>query len=206
MRIGSEEISRRTILHFAVAVTLVLVIGSVSRAGEPALEEQENIILALILQQGHENHGFIVVEPMTTHIGPHGGSDPSRIKARLAKESGLEGYDPGPLVDRLFDKNRTPQRLKLVSHPEKGYLIDYKGRFARYFEGKGGGWDAWHRDHPEAHGHVRVTLPAYDEKEGIVLIYMDTQSDRLAGAGALYVYKYENGFLRQLARALLRIS
>ena len=154
----------------------------------------------MILQQGHENHGFIVVEPMTTHIGPHAGSDPSRIKARLAKESGLEGYDPGPLVDRLFDKNRTPQRLKLVSHPEKGYLIDYKGRFARYFEGKGGGWVCMAQGPPRGPRTCAGHPPAYDEKEGIVLIYMDTQSDRLAGAGALYVYKYENGFLRQ-ARA-----
>jgi hypothetical protein len=197
---------RKSVVQFVMAMALILVIASFSRAGEAPLEEQENVILATILQQGHENHGFIVVDPMTTHVGPHGGSDPSRIKGRLAKESGLEGYDPSPLVDRLFDRNKTPQHLKLESHPEKGYLIDYRGRFARYFEGKGGGWDAWHRDHPEAHGHVRVTLPAYDEKEGIVLIYMDTQSDRLAGAGALYVYKYENGYLRQLARITLRIS
>ena len=143
--------------------------------------------MRIILQQGHENHGFIVVDPYyNPHRHPHGGSSDLFLSKKDAsrRRAGLKDTILVPSVDRLFDKNRTPQRLKLESHPDKGYLIDYKGRFARYFEGKGGGWNARHWDHPEAHGHVRVTLPAYDEKEGMVLIYTDTQSDRSSRARA----------------------
>jgi hypothetical protein len=183
----------------------VLAIVSVCRAGEPTANDQDNVILGKILQGRKANGGFIVVAP-TTYMGPHKVTNPSGLKERVNAIIKLEGYDAGPLVDKLLEKNSTRSRLSLESHPERGYLVDYDGQFRRYFKENGGGWSAWHRDHSEAHGYARVSLPVYDEKAGIVLVYIDIQSDRLAGAGHLVVYRYENGNLKELGRVLRRVS
>jgi len=188
-----------------IALVIALAIASVCRAAQAEANDQDNAILGRLLQEWNENEGYLVVDPVTS-MGRHKITNPSGLKESLKRALEPEGYDVGQLVDKLLEKNRTPTRLSLQSRPERGYLVDYHGQFGRYFEKNGGGWKAWHRDHPEAHGYVRVSLPAYDEKAGIVLVCIDIQSDRLAGAGYVVAYMYENGYLRELGRVTRRVS
>lgn len=177
-------------------------------AASPPVEakagEQDNAILAQVLQRQKEGGGFIVVSP-TTAFGrrePHA----AWLKKSLNDKLGIEGYDIGPLVNKLIEKNKKPSHLSLKSSPEKGYIVDHNGKFEKYFDQNGGGWQKWHKDNPAAHGWTRVSMPAYDEQAGIVLVYIGTQSDRLAGAGYIVAYSYKDGKLKELGRVLLWVS
>lgn len=190
-----------------IAATIILTIISVCQAGEPIATNQDNVILEKVLQRRYDDGGFTVIAPMTD-VAFLARKEPeaSKMKEYVKERIKLEGYDLGPLLDKLLEKNRVANRLSIESHPERGYLVDYDGQFNKYFEKDGGGWKAWYKHHPKAHGHTGVSLPAYDEKHGIVLIYIGTQSDWLAGAGFLVAYRYENGNLKELARVMLWIS
>jgi len=85
-------------------------------------------------------------------------------------------------------------------------VIDYDGKFANYFKEDGGGWEKWYKENPKAHGITTVSLPAYDPKTGLVLLYMGTQVHWLAGSGRVILYSYEKGELKELKRLEMWIS
>ena len=110
------------------------------------------------------------------------------------------------LIETLIQRNKRPVRLELTSSPQDGYLIDYDGKFEKYFKDDGGGWERWYEENPRARGWTRISLPAYDPKTGLVLVYQGTQSHWLAGAGYLILYRYVDGKLEELGRVMLWIS
>ena len=146
------------------AALLTVFLLSFQVAGErksPTTDE----ILSLVLQHSFKDGGFTVVDPDTE----------VRHLERIAKDMGvieemldLKYYG---LVEKLFEKNKKSSRLSLKSDPAKGYVIDYDGKFKRYFEKDGGGWEQWYRENPNAHGITSVSLPVFDEKSGTVLVY-----------------------------------
>jgi len=169
----------------------------------------DNAILALALTHKFDDGGHTVVSP-ETGTGMTGVADPedlAQLKRYATQKLQLPGVDVGKLIDDFAAKNRKSVRLTLASAPEKGYLIDFNGEYAKYF-GKdgGGGWDAWYKDHPKAHGQTTVSLPAWDRASGTVLLYMGTQSHWLAGAGFLIAYKYDGTTLREIKRVMMWIS
>ncbi len=117
-------------------------------------EEQENAILAQVLQRQNEDGGFTVVSPTTAF----GRREPNaaNIKKNVKDKIRIEGYDIGPLVDKLIEKNKERTPLSLKSSPEKGYIVDYDGKFKKYFDEGGGGWEKWYKDNPAAHGDTQV--------------------------------------------------
>jgi hypothetical protein len=94
---------------------------------------------------------------------------------RIAKQMGaieeMLGLKYYGLVEKFFEKNKKSSRLSLKSDRSKGYVIDYDGRFRRYFEKDGGGWEPWYKENPNAHGMTSVSLPVFDENSGIVMVY-----------------------------------
>ncbi len=184
-----------------IAVFVLGVMVAVCQAGEPQATEQDNLIIEKVLQHKYEDGGFTVVDPVT-YIHHGCGAAKDFIKSRLR----LEEYDLDALLDRLCEKNKTSFCLSIESQPAKGYFIDYDGVYYKYFKKDGGGWDAWYKDHPNAHGRTRISLPAYDEKQGIVLIYLGRRSGGKSGAGYVIAYRYENGELREIGRVMLWIS
>jgi hypothetical protein len=96
--------------------------------------------------------------------------------------------------------------LTIESSVKDGYLIDFDKKYEKYFEKGGGGWDKWYKENPKAHGSTTVSLPVYDQKAGLVLVYMGTQSHWLAGSGWVILYRYQNGELKELNRAIMYIS
>jgi hypothetical protein len=171
-------------------------------------DEKDNALLDQILQQEFKGGGFTVVDPKTdlSRLGIDKPESLARSREYVKEGLKIEGYDIGPLFDQLIKKNQKSVRLSLKSSPESGYFIDFDGKFANYFNSDGGGWEKWHKENPMAHGMTRVSLPAYDDKAGIVLVYLGTQYDWLAGSGHLIAYKYKDGKLQELGRVMLWIS
>src|SRR5262249_16177426 len=138
----------------------------------------------------------VVAAQTETEVAHWDRGDPERIresKRYIAEHLQTEGIEVTELVDRLYARNAKPVRLTLESSPKDGYVIDFDGQYAKYFEKNGGGWEEWHKEKPKAHGYTTVSLPAYDAKTGLVLVYRGTQYDWLAGAGSIILYRYEKG-------------
>ena len=104
------------------------------------------------------------------------------------------------LVDKFFGKNKKSSRLSLKSDPSRGYVIDYDGKFRRYFEKGEGGWKQFYKENPNAHGRISISLPAFDEKSGLVLVYKGTWDNWRLGRGYLILYKYKDGKLKEVKR------
>ncbi|RPI77454.1 MAG: hypothetical protein EHM45_09035 [Desulfobacteraceae bacterium] len=187
---------------------VLLIFTGVSFAQDLKSDEKDNALLDQILQAEFKGGGFTVVDPMTdlSHLKADKPENLVRSREYVGKGIKIENYDIGPLFDQLIKKNQKPVRLTLKSSPEKGYLVDYDGKFDNYFNSGNGGWEKWHKENPLTQGWTRVSLPAYDEKTGIILLYLGTQYDWLAGSGDLIVYKYKDGKLQELGRVMLWIS
>jgi len=170
----------------------------------PVASQTENAILAQVVRSKNEGSGFTVVSP-TTAFGRKT-SNAARIKKTVENKLRIEGYDIGPLLDKLIEKNSKQTRLSLKSSPENGYIVDHDGKFEKYFGQNGGGWEKLYKDNPDARGLTRVSLPAYDESAGIVLVYVGKQSGPKSGAGHIVAYRYEGGELKELGRVTLWVS
>jgi hypothetical protein len=171
----------------------------------------DNLLLAKVLETVFGGRGgFTVVSPKTVFLSDMGPfrdvSEQTEAKERMKRYFKNEGYNIGPLVDLLFERNVKSVRLSLKSFPQNGYFIDYKEKHAKYFEGKGGGWDKLRKENPKARGKTRISLPAYDPELHILLVYFGTQADWLAGAGYVVAYRYENAQLNELVRMTIWIS
>lgn len=164
------------------------------------------IFLAKVLKTSFQDGGYTVVAPLTdiSHLDPKAFNDD--YKKNLLSELQIEGEDISKLLDSLLETNRTPVKLLMPSSPENGYLIDFEGKFSKYFQKGGGGWQKWYEENPQAHGFTTVSLPAYDSTSGLVLVYKGTQSHYLAGEGGLIIYRYKDGELIELKRATMWVS
>ncbi|MBN1693063.1 MAG: hypothetical protein JW845_05860 [Dehalococcoidales bacterium] len=86
------------------------------------------------------------------------------------------------LINRFIKENRSPHTLSIPSSLEKGYYIDYDKRYSWY------PFPVWHLTHPVNGPIVDVSSPVYDERSGLVIIYIGTYYDN-----TIYFFKYKNG-------------
>ena len=133
------------------------------------------------------------------------------------KDSLGSGADPSTnavvawLVDQLFERNKmsgtkkAPQ-LSLASSATNGYVVDYDSKYGKYFRNDGGSWARFYGENPKARGIVTISLPAYDDKTGLALVYRGTHEHGLRGWGEVILYKYEKGKLRKLNSTTLWIA
>ena len=189
-------------------IVFIFLLAETLSANDDILYAFEAKIIALALETSYEDKGYTVVQAQTklSHIDYTNIEDIRKSKEYIKKKLKIEGYDITTALNDLFNKNKKPIRLNLKSEPSKGYIIDYENKYRQYFNNDGGGWDKWYKENPKAHGSTTVSRPAYDENNGIVLIYKGTQSHWLAGAGYVVAYKYDGKKLKELGRVLLWIS
>lgn len=196
-------------IRLAMTFVALFLMMSVVWAADNKTTDEENQILSLVLKRSFTDGGYMVVHPETTLSHFWGSDDPKEIaRSKRNIVVGLQTNDiiAAKLVDRLFERNQKPVRLTLKSSPKDGYVIDFDGKYANYFGKNGGGWEKWHKENPQAHGMTRVSLPAYDQKSGLVLVYSGTQSDWLAGFGSVVLYKYDKGALKEIKTVPLWVS
>ena len=163
----------------------------------------DNDILRLILTTSFADSGFTVVAPNTGFGIDEDATDVEAIKSSICENFACQGFGVSALLDSLLARNVNSSDITLASSPIDGYIIDYDGTYWRYLAEGDKGWDAWHRDHPNAHGWTQVSLPAYDAESGLCLIFVGTLRGVLAGSGYLLLYRYEDGEFKRLGRVLL---
>ncbi len=176
-------------------------------------EDELNKFLAVVLTRSYDDGGFNVVDPTTvaSSFGPYPGFEKEMIEFMQSKLQ-IEGFDAKPLVDALHEVNRKSIRLTLPSDEAKGYVIDYDGRYDRYFDADGGGWEKLYEENPKAHGMITVSLPVYDREKGILLVYVitgtpvvyvSTGTPGWGSAGTVIAYQYRDGVLKRIFRESL---
>jgi len=197
--LGIKPMSVKILTTF---IALVFV-STISLASENETTEEDIKVLALVLKRSYPDGGYTVVSPATGFIF----TDSQGIKHR--KKFIMEHLKPpndiaiSRLIDQLSERNEKSVRLSLRSSPENGYLIDYEGKYSKYFKENGGGWKKWYEENPEAHGMTVVSLPAYNKKLQLVLVFLGNLSDELAGKGCVILYRFKNGALTELATVVL---
>lgn len=189
------------------SVALVLAAAGI-RAADDNPTEEENTILTLVLKRSYTDGGYTIVAPETgwSHMRSDNPEEMRQTKKYIAEHLQTYGVAAAKLIDRLFERNKKPVRLTIKSSPKDGYLIDFDGKYRKYFEKDGGGWEKWYKENPKAHGYTCVSLPVYDQKSGLVLVYVGTQVHWLAGSGSVILYRYKNGKLKELKEVMIWIS
>ena len=149
-----------------------------------SVDTKENKYLSIILEDyyGGDN-SYTVLRPETvTYYWTYHQDDIQKYKDNLLMNfSGLD-QDCSSLIDRFFELNKEPVKLILKSSAGDGYYIDYDGTFVRYFGKGGGGWIRWRLSHPAARDFSDVTIPAYDENTGLILVHMGSTYGSLGGS------------------------
>ncbi|WP_243316741.1 hypothetical protein [Geothrix paludis] len=180
--------------------------GAPARAAAP--ERGGEDLIARVLVAAAAPGGTTVLRPETRlgMVRMDSPGDRARSLEYCKKNLQVPGYDASALIDALFEHNAAPVRLRLPSAPQDGYVVDHDGTYAAYFKTGGGGWEKLRRDHPGAGGMATVSIPVVDREQRLLLIYLGTQYDWLAGSGHLVVFRMEGAKLREVASLMLWIS
>jgi hypothetical protein len=195
-------------IRVAIAFVALILTAPVLWAADNRTTDEENKILCLVLKRPFADGGYTVVDPETrlSHLEGDDAKEIRQSKRYIAAHLQTNGIVVTKLVDQLFERNKKPGRLTIKSSLTDGYVIDFDGKYAKYFEKGGGGWEQWYKENPKAHGNTTVSLPVYDPRTGLVLVYTGTQSHWLAGSGWVILYRYENGGLKEINRVMMWIS
>jgi len=161
-------------------------------------EVSDKTLLQLVLKGKCAGGDYVVVSPQTEGVS-------KESKDQVVKELKVQYGEVGELFDKLVKHNQKPVRLTLKSSLKDGYLMD-DGKYEKYFQKDGGGWDRWYKEHPHAHGMTWISLPVFDAKTGLVLIYYGNQYQSLGGEGWIILFEYEQGKLVELGRSMLWVS
>jgi hypothetical protein len=201
--LGGNTLNRTLLLVFMGSIVTATNVW----AAEGKSTEQENNFLTLVLKRSYPDGGYTVVSPEAklSHMDIRDSQKIEQSKKYITEHLNTTGLEVAELVDLLFERNRNAARLSIKSSPEDGYIID-DGKYEKYFEKDGGGWDRWYKENPKTHGSTTVSLPVYDEKSGLVLVYRGTQTQWLAGSGWVILYRYEKGTLKELNKVMMWIS
>lgn len=186
-------------LRIAVILMLLLVQCSISSGEEIKEENVDNEILTQVLRNPNSRGKFTVVEPEAYFI-PNP-TEAEELKQSIKDKFARLGHDFSALVDLFFYKNRQKVTLRILSSPADGFLIDYEGKFKRYFDS--GHCEALRRDHPEVSGNTHVSLPAYDKEKSIVLVAVSYSCGSLYSSGGIVAYEYKNRKLKKLCKVIL---
>jgi len=169
-------------------------------------QEEYNKIITLILTQYSEEAAsrgcYNIVSPEAS-LGHGMPVNKENIQNKFIKY----GYDYSRLVEALFERNTTDVILDISSSPENGYIIDYDE--TNIYPGKSwdpGAWENLRRDSPEVSEIIYISLPVYDPKTGIVLLYFSSSRGPLYGSGGIIAYEYKNGEIKLISRVEVWIS
>ena len=128
------------------------------------------------------------------------------IKEYAKKQLKIEGYDIAGILNDLINKNNKPVPLYLRPEPPNIFIIDSENYYRDFFKKNPLAWEKFHRENPKIYGLTSVSRPAYDKKNGIVLIYIDIVTNGMSGFGIIYTYKYDGKALKELGQIGLWVS
>jgi len=185
-------------------ISLVLAVGCGNL--KDSTTDEEDKIIALVLQHENRKDGYSVVIPRTNLGGPGGWSEVDRKKEYLKEDAILTAMVITDLVNQLIAKNKSTVTIGLQSDQKNGYLVDLDDSFQKYWEVSRWNWERMRRERPKARSLTWVSRPAYDQGRGIVVIYLGRLRGDYDGEGYLIAYEYKEGTLKELKRVTLWIS
>jgi hypothetical protein len=200
--VGLISILKKHDRNIFVFIAIVISFMSVSTLGAATWgnprEPPEEEIIRYLLTQYYEKDRYDIFNPEMA-------LDPCIKKNMLRSFFQRDGLNVDSLVNELFAKNIKSVRMSIPSAPEKGYLIDYDGKFQYYLKHING-WGQLRNENPGARSMVYLSVPAYDPNTGLVLIYIGWASDGLLGSGDVILYKYIFGRLLEIDSVTVWIS
>jgi hypothetical protein len=195
-----------------------LIVGAPQNGPKETENTEENKILELVLKNFFDRRlGYAVIDPSEQywHFKDYSSQSFESMKNYLIntyKAGAEDTYDEAIVynINSTFNKwielNPKAPQLTIKSSPQDGYYIDYDGKFSRYFENISSGWMRWHLCRPFVGPSVDISLPAYDPHTGIIIMYIGQQADSLMGAGSIYLFRYQDGELKELNRCQIWVS
>ncbi len=174
-----------------IAVLLILACN----CGPRESNAKDNDIIAQVLELECEGRYFTVVDPMTDTLEMF----------HLPEKFTVDEHEFAPLIKKLIKRNKKPARLTLESSFVNNYvIIDFRKFRKIYYNGIYPFYRLLNI-YPPIYCRFGISLPVYDEKEGIVLIYSGG-GGFLIGRGDLIFYRLEDGKLREIKRLMLWLS
>lgn len=192
---------------FACVLTAMALLAPAALAAENLATNLDSALLALAVTDKFPDGGYVVVLPRAD-LQVVDASEAGAIKDWLSMPGVATNRAIRSLVDQLFERNKTSGtrqavRLPFGSCATNGYVVDHDGKYIKYLENDGGSWARLYAENPKVRGLVSLSLPAYDEKTGLVVILKATARHGLEGWGELILYRYENNKLIKLKRVPL---
>jgi hypothetical protein len=194
-------------MKYGVAASVVVVaLCFYSAADEPSPlsvdDERLSSFLDWCVPKPWADGSHMVICPVTNGLFAKRAKTPSeldRYKKWILKEMFVEGYDLGPLLDTLVERNKRTVRIKLAPAIAGRFVLDEGEKFPSYFREDGGGWEKWYKDNAKARGYCTVSLPAVDDERGFVMVYVSWMNDEQLGQGTLYLFHREGEKLKRVA-------
>lgn len=151
-----------------------------------ALTDLENEIIRNIYLQhpviaSEKNDGYLCLRAMTAGTSQIIGSNKEEKKElytnRWGEKLHPDKLDLSKFARIFFARNEYQGQITCTSSQKDGFLLD-TGEC-------GGKGDSKYR------GHSSVSIPVYDEKTGLVLVYREIYHGPLAASGWIFLYHYD---------------
>jgi len=167
--------------------------------------EFERVLIAILTHDhmGGRHNAFDVFDP---EMSFHGVLDNEGSQDWLKSKFSKNGYDFDTHIETLFSRNAHSTHMTIPSSPEDGYLIDYDGKFSSYLQNSKDGWRKLREENPKAGLMFEISVPAYDQDSGIILVYVGWQNEKNFGQGNVIAFKYQDGILKEIHRVLVWIA
>lgn len=163
-------------------------------------------ILRLLLTSGNPGRYSIIVPEMSYRYFSKYFSYNYSIESFRIQQFQEKGYDITDLVGIFCDRNIEPVMMDIESSREHGYVIDYDGKYRSYMKEPMFGFEKLQAENPGAGGFLEISVPAYDPRTNMILVYEGAWSHFLMGGGDLVLYEYKNGSLIKLCSVTVWIS
>lgn len=115
--------------------------------------------------------------------------------AYVKKEFRRQGYKFDSVIEDLYARNRVRVTLDIQSDMSGAYFIDHEGLIKKY----SGNPKTLRNDNPQFHSWMEISIPVYDEKAGVVLIFRTIYRNLDNADGSVVAYRYEGENLEYIA-------
>ena len=162
---------------------------------------EEDRILQLVLKYERPDDGYAIVNRLTSYDLDD--LDNDTIVAENREKKIISEKVIAELLRQMMEKNRKAVIIGLKSDQRNGYFIDSKDEYAKATTYD---WEKIRKERPKVSCRTLLSRPAYDSENEIVMVYVQKDRGRGDCFGEVKVYKYSNGILEELLRALVYIS
>jgi hypothetical protein len=161
--------------------------------------QEKTIITKVLLTYKTQDKLLIIVEPKTKM------ENDRRALNYVKKGFRAQGHRFETVVDRLFKRNRESVVIDISSDKTQGYVFSGDIQVEKDLKNDNNVQDVLKKDQPYSDAIYSLSIPVYDDKAGIVLIY-EEMAGWDGGIQRILAYKYDGNKLECIAAVMLSIS